>query len=72
MAPRPPSARPPKFWPESFKQFAATYGQNKVLWGTDYPLLPFKRCVDEVEELDMEFKARKKLLRDNSIRFFKL
>ncbi len=66
------SARPPKFWPESFKEFVATYGQNKVLWGTDYPLLPFKRCVDEVDELNLDIKAKKKLLRENAIRFFKL
>ena len=66
------SARPAKFWPESFKEFVATYGQDKVLWGTDYPLLPFKRCVDDVEDLNLDIKAKTKLLRDNAIRFFKL
>ena len=66
------SARAPKFWPESFKQFVATFGQDKVLWGTDYPLLLFKRAIDEVEELNLGGQAKKKLLRDNAIRFFKL
>jgi predicted TIM-barrel fold metal-dependent hydrolase len=66
------SARLPKFWPDSFKQFVATFGQDKVLWGTDYPLIAFKRCVDEVEDLNLELKVKKKLLRDNAIRFFKL
>ena len=66
------SARPPKFWPESFKKFVATYGQDKVLWGTDYPLLPFKRCVDEVEDLNLDMDAKKKLLRENAVTFFKL
>ena len=66
------SARPPKFWPESFKRFVGTYGQDKVLWGTDYPLLPFKRCVDEVEDLKLDMDAKKKLLRENAVTFFKL
>ena len=66
------SARPPKFWPKPFKQFVATYGKDKVLWGTDYPLLPFKRCVDEVEDLNLDMDAKKRLLRENAIAFFKL
>ena len=66
------SARAPKFWPDSFKKYCNSWGQDKVLWGTDYPLLPFKRCVDEVEELGLKPEAKKKVLRDNAIRFFKL
>jgi len=66
------SARAPKFWPSSFKEYVNSWGQDKVLWGTDYPLLPFKRCVEEVEELGLHPVAKKKLLRENAIRFFKL
>jgi len=66
------SARVPKHWPESFVKFANTYGQDKALWATDYPLLSFKRCIDEIEDLNMSFVAKKKLLRDNAIRAFKL
>ncbi|MHA1431164.1 MAG: amidohydrolase family protein [Candidatus Freyarchaeota archaeon] len=56
------SARSPKYWPRSFKQFVATWGQDCVLWGTDYPLLEFK----------MSPEAKSKLLRDNAIKVFKL
>ncbi len=66
------SARVPKHWPESFVKFADTYGQNKTLWATDYPLLPFKRCIDEIDDLNIRFESKKKLLRDNAIRAFKL
>lgn len=66
------SARVPKHWPESFVKFASTYGQDKTLWATDYPLLSFKRCIDEIEDLNISFTAKKKLLRDNAIRAFKL
>ena len=66
------SARSPKYWPRSFKQFVATWGQDCVLWGTDYPLLEFKRCLDEIEELGLSPEAKRKLLRDNAIKVFKL
>ncbi|MFQ5605575.1 MAG: amidohydrolase family protein [bacterium] len=66
------SARAPKFWPESFVKFASSYGQDKALWATDYPLLGYKRCIDEVDELNIGFEAKKKLLRDNTIKAFKL
>ncbi len=35
------------YWPKSFVSFIKTYGQDKVLWGTDYPLLSFERCMKE-------------------------
>jgi hypothetical protein len=66
------SARAPKFWPDSFKNFVGSYGQDKALWATDYPLLGFKRCVDEARDLGFSFEIEKKLLRDNTIKAFKL
>lgn len=66
------SARAPKYWPDSFKKFVRTYGQDKALWATDYPLLGFKRCVDEARDLGFDLKIQKKLLRDNTIKAFKL
>ena len=66
------SARVPKHWPESFVKFCDTYGQDKTLWATDYPLLPFDRCIDEIDGLNIRHEAKKKLLRDNAIRAFKL
>jgi predicted TIM-barrel fold metal-dependent hydrolase len=66
------SARAPKYWPDSFKLFAATWGQDKVLWGTDYPLLTFKRCIEEIEALGLSEQAKRKILRENAIKVFKL
>ena len=66
------SARAPKFWPDSFKKFVSSYGQDKALWATDYPLLDYKRCVDEARDLELPFEIEKKLLRDNTIKAFKL
>ena len=66
------SARPAKRWPESFVEFVSGWGQDKVIWGTDYPLLSFKRCRDDVEQLNLPFEAKKKLLRDNALRAFRI
>ncbi len=77
--PHPDSPKPysavrfdPKHWPDSFNKFVSGWGQDKVLWATDYPILPFKECLDEVDELGLDLKIKKKLLRENALRFFKL
>jgi hypothetical protein len=66
------SARTPKHWPESFIKFASTYGQDKVLWATDYPLLTFDRTLMELRELGVSDAAYRKIVRDNTIRAFRL
>lgn len=64
------SARPAKRWPESFVEFVRGWGQDKALWATDYPLLPFKRCLDDVDGLGLDDAVKRKLLRENALRVF--
>lgn len=66
------SARTPAYWPDSFKEYCLKHGQDKALWATDYPLLSYKRCIDEVFNLGFGNTINTKLLRDNTIRAFKL
>ncbi len=66
------SARTPKHWPESFVKFAGGYGQDKVLWATDYPLLTFDRTLEELRDLGVSDTAYRKIVRDNTIRAFGL
>jgi predicted TIM-barrel fold metal-dependent hydrolase len=66
------SARTPKRWPRSFVQFASGWGQDKVLWGTDYPLLTFERTLSELRDLDLPETAYRKIVRENAIRAFRL
>lgn len=66
------SARTPKYWPREFMEYVNGWGQDKVIWATDYPLLVFKRCIDEVEEMKLDIKIKRKLLRENAARAFKL
>ncbi len=66
------SARPARHWPERLKEFAGGHGQDKMIWGTDYPLLPFRRTVDDVYDCGFSDEATRKILRDNAARVFKL
>lgn len=65
-------AHSPKYWPESFVRYLASYGQDKVLWGTDFPILDWQRTLDEVAELGLKPEVRRKFLRDNALRVYGL
>jgi predicted TIM-barrel fold metal-dependent hydrolase len=66
------SARPARHWPARLKEFAGGYGQDKVIFGTDYPLLSFKRSVQDVHECGFPEEAARKILRDNAAKVFGL
>lgn len=66
------SARTPKHWPPEFVKFAGGYGQDKVLWATDFPLLTFERTLGELRELGFSDEVYRKLVRENAIRAFGL
>lgn len=66
------SARTPKHWPASFVEFVRAWGQDKVLWATDYPLLPFERTLAELEALDLPADVLRKVVRGNAARVFGL
>ena len=65
-------AHRPKYWPKEFIQYINSFGQDKVLFGTDYPVLPFKRTIEDIDALGLKPQVRRKLLRDNTIRVYDL
>ena len=65
-------AHSPKYWPESFSRYINSYGQDKVVFGTDFPVLDFARTLDEIHALDFKPAVLQKLLRDNVRRIYKL
>lgn len=65
-------AHSPKYWPQAFVHYVNSYGQDKVVFGTDYPVLDFLRTREEIEALGLREEAKKKLLRDNALRLYKL
>ncbi|MEH6607315.1 MAG: amidohydrolase family protein [Pseudomonadales bacterium] len=58
-------AHSPKYWPDALVKYINSYGQNKVIFGTDFPVLRFKRTVDEIDSLGLKPEVRRKFLRDN-------
>jgi uncharacterized protein len=65
-------AHRPKYWPESFRRYINSQGQDKVIFGTDFPVLPFKRTVEDIDALGFKPEARRKLMRDNAARIYGL
>lgn len=64
------SAHLPRFLDPSLVQFMNTRGQNKVLFGTN--AFGLKRCKQDFLGLSLKEETRRKVLRDNAIKVFKL
>jgi hypothetical protein len=65
-------AHRPKYWPDSFRQYINSFGQDKVIFGTDFPVLPFRRTVEDIDALNFKPEVRRKLMRDNVLRIYRL
>ncbi|MBN9477201.1 MAG: hypothetical protein ABS43_01090 [Bordetella sp. SCN 67-23] len=62
----------PKHWPASVVKFADSYGQDKFLFGTDWPVIDPGRAVREMDDLGLRPVSRKKIMRDNALKLFRL
>ncbi|RMG05463.1 MAG: amidohydrolase [Acidobacteria bacterium] len=62
----------PKYWDKSLINFINTRGQDKVLFGTDYPVVDFKRAIEELNKLEIRETAKRKLLVENAVRVYNL
>jgi predicted TIM-barrel fold metal-dependent hydrolase len=62
----------PRHWPKEYVQFANTWGQDKCLFGTDWPVIDPVRAMAEVDELGFRPAAKEKMLRTNALRLFNL
>ena len=65
-------AHSPKYWDPSFVRFINTRGQDKVLFGTDWPVIDFERTVKELDALELREGPKRKLLFDNAVRAYGL
>ncbi len=62
----------PKYWPESFVHYANSYGKNKVMFGTDWPVIDPVRAVKEIEDLGFRKEAKQLIMRNNALKVFNL
>lgn len=64
------TAHAPKYWDPKFIRFANSRGKDKVLFGTDWPVINHERARRELLELGLKPEALRKLLHDNAAAVF--
>lgn len=64
------SAYAPKYWKPEMVRFIDSWGQDKVLWGSDFPLVKHAEALQQVEELKLRPAAKEKLLWRNAEKIF--
>ncbi|MGA4950508.1 amidohydrolase family protein [Streptomyces lydicamycinicus] len=62
----------PKYFPKQLVQYANTLLQDKVLFGSDYPVLTPDRWLADFDRLPLKDEVRPKILRDNAARLLGL
>ena len=62
----------PKHWPAQIVHYLNSYGQDKVLFGTDWPVIDPERAMAEIGAMEIRDEAREKLLRTNALKMFRL
>ena len=58
--------------PISIVHYLNSYGREKVLFGTDWPVIDPVRAIQEIDGLDLKPDTRRHLMRDNALRVFRL
>ncbi len=66
------SAYLPRYYPPQLVHYLKTYGQDKVLFGTNFPQLPFAKCVQQVHAMNLPDEIQMKFLSENARRVFRL
>ncbi|HEX4093542.1 MAG TPA: amidohydrolase family protein [Trebonia sp.] len=62
----------PKYFPPELVRAANSLLQDKVLFGTDYPLLTPQRWLSDFDALDIKPQVRPKILKDNAVKLLGL
>ncbi len=66
------SAYLPRYYPPQLLHYMKTYGQDKVLFGSNFPQLSLEKCVQQVNELGLADDVKAKFQFQNAQRVFKL
>ncbi len=62
----------PRHWPQRLVHYINTYGRQKVLFGSGWPVIDPGRAVAEVHQLGLRPESHAPLMRDNASRVFNL
>ena len=66
------AASPFLYRPEVFAAAAGLVGADKILFASDYPLLPLRRCLRQVEDAGLSPDQKEAILGGNAARLLKL
>ena len=64
------SAYLPRYYPPQLLHFMNSYGQDKVLFGTNFPMLSLEKCAEQALALELKPEAKAKFLSGNARRVF--
>ena len=62
----------PSHWKPEFVQFINTWGRDKVIFGTDFPVIDQGRAMREIDDLELKPESKRKFLRENLLRVYNL
>lgn len=62
----------PRYWPQELVHYINSYGRNKVLFGTDWPVISPDRALQEIDDLGLRDESKQMLIRDNALNVFRL
>jgi predicted TIM-barrel fold metal-dependent hydrolase len=62
----------PKHLEASIVRYMNTYGSDKVMWGSDWPVIDPERGVREMQAHNLRPDSYRKVMRDNALAVFKL
>jgi Amidohydrolase len=62
----------PKYFPPQLVQYANTLLKDRVLFGTDYPVITPERWMSDFDKLDVKAQVRPLILKENAVRLLGL
>ncbi len=66
------SAYAPRYYPPQLAHYLRTYGQDKVLFGTNFPQLSWEKCLEQIGAMKLSEEIQTKFLGGNARRVFQL
>lgn len=66
------SAYLPNYYPAELIQFMQSYGQDKVCYGSNFPQLSWEATMEQVDQIGLKDKVKRKFLHENIAKLLKL
>lgn len=64
------TGHPPQYWDTEFVDFIRGRGQEKVMWGTNYPTVDIGNSLQQIDDLNLSPDSEQKLLAGNALTVF--